>query len=830
MENDDGGMILNFAVSAPQRAAKKGRLNSKAQSFKKLARADAKSRGQKYRPQLLKRQLRDQTTAAKGDAHVSATAAPNSSLKGYSLPVTKSTKDVAANPEKPEASRVKADASLSENRGSEKAGTSRRLAGKAVLSDLGRPFERHNKAKNKGDTQANSGIKHGSHQARQTAAKEARLVSDIVEPRDTGGATEHAGDNTEEANDIREAMDLLMRRDASAQEGLPDHEESASSKEPGVVVFSTDTRPTKRRKVPTAGPTHVAVGPAGRTQDPVQDLPQVKRNKSINPARRLGETARPSVSMPASTRGDLFGAVDSSTFKGLGLAPSLADHLEAINFAVPTRIQQAVLPAMLARRDILASAPTGSGKTLAYVAPIVDYIQGKEPRVSRESGTHAIVVAPTRELCLQILDVLSLVLRRYHWLVPGAVYGGESRQSEKARLRKGITVLVATPGRLLDHLQNTEAFDARRLRFLVLDEADRLLDQGFEQKIADILQILDERSTDERQTALFSATLHDKLGALATLSLLNPVSLGFSVKSQGSELVIAEESEKKVGGVLQYELPKQLKQHFLEVPCKLRLVALIALLRAKVAPSKRQGPGSSGKVVVFLSTCSGVDFHHTLLTKHLTQELGGPISSRLFKLHGQLDQAERTATFLDFTKGAEGILVCTDVAARGLDFSAVSTIVQYDPPGEPSEYVHRAGRSARMGQAGEALLFLLPTEVDYLPLLARHGVKLNSLPLDPVLATLPNFATATDTLMNIISHDEELMAMAASAYRSYVRAYTAHPTLVKEIFHIKKLHLGHVADSFGLRDPPSAFSKGKKQQPSRRKFASKNNMARRGKS
>lgn len=606
-----------------------------------------------------------------------------------------------------------------------------------------------------------------------------------------------------------------------------------------MVVFSTDSRPAKRRKPQADRPPRAPLGPATK-----REVPEVIREKAVVAARRLGETARPSVSMPASTRGDLFGAVDGSSFEGLGLAASLASHLEAINFTAPTRIQQAVLPAMLARRDVLASAPTGSGKTLAYIAPIVDYIQGKEPRVGRESGTHAIVVAPTRELCLQILDVLSLVLRRYHWLVPGAVYGGESRQKEKARLRKGVTVLVATPGRLLDHLQNTESFDARRLRFLILDEADRLLDQGFEQKIADILHLLDARSMDERQTALFSATLHSKLGSLATLSLQNPVSLGFSVKSLGSELVVEEASDTKTdgnagggsSGPRQYELPKQLKQHFLEVPGKLRLVTLVALLRAKIAPPKRRGGSGSegsGKLVVFLSTCSGVDFHHKLLAGALTSEVGGPLPSRLFKLHGQLPQSERTATFLEFTKGAEGVLICTDVAARGLDFSAVSTIVQYDPPGEPSEYVHRAGRSARMGQAGEALLFLLPTELEYLPLLATHGVKVARLLLDPVLASLPDYVVAMDSLMAVVSKDEELMTMAASAYRSYVRAYAAHPACVKNIFHIKKLHLGHVADSFGLRDPPSAFSKGgkngskgdKNKRPDKRKFGSRNDAA-----
>lgn len=852
MAAEDGdGLLLNFAVAdtaSTGKAAKK-RENWRAKSFKKHARADSKSTGTAYKPGRPRQDRRPRAPTQ--------VAAQNSSLKGYSLGTEAPPRVSNAAAATPSASKAAAPAKLlpltAAAHSSPPTAAADTSAGAAAVpaSKPGRPEQRPRQ------TRHESGLRHrpapDSNSARiadriaanadagardLANAAEPAVVRPRREPDATAGAGPAAAD-ADEAADIMAAVQLLQRRDAAVQEALPNgHPDEVEEKQKGIVVFSTDSRPMKRRK------TNV-----DRQFERMSAKQMAEAASSAKPpprakvARRAGETAAADVATPAAQRAQLFGATDASSFEGLGLASSLADHLEAINFSKPTRIQQSVIPVMLAGRDVLASAPTGSGKTLSYIAPVVHQIQDLLPRVTRQSGTFAVVMAPTRELCIQIYDVLALILRRYHWVVAGTIYGGENRDKEKARLRKGVNIVVATPGRLLDHLQNTKSFNVAPLRWLVLDEADRLLDLGFEQKIADIVHLLDEKATFTRQTALFSATLHSKLGSLATLSLHDPVAVGFSYTKEGRQLVVmgeASEADDSEEGERQFELPKQLKQHFLEVHPKQRLVALVALLHQRASPAGHgcgrvaggtgggpdngdggghsDGGGGGGKVVVFLSTCAGVEFHHALLLLPAVRELGICLPGKLFKLHGNLSQAERTTTFLEFSKSGGGVLLCTDVAARGLDFSGVSSIVQYDPPGEASEYVHRVGRTARMGHAGEAVLFLLPSEAGYLQLLGRHAVRLQPLGLDPVLRELQDPDAAMVALMDAVDGDADLRQMASAAFRAFVRAYAAHPASVKDIFHIKKLHLGHVADSFALRDSPAVFGQDTRRPAEKRKF------------
>jgi len=735
-----------------------------------------------------------------------------------------------------------------------------------------------------------------------------------------------------------------------------------------------------------------------------------------------------------------------ATWPDLGLCPSLADHLEALNFAAPTRVQRLAVPALLARRDALVRAATGSGKTLAYLAPIVhDLVAegsflggggggigggsgggnggGAGPamtpahprRLTRAEGTYAIVLAPTRELAVQISDVLAAVLRRYPWVVSGLLVGGENRAHEKARLRRGVTALVATPGRLLDHLQNTAAFGVAPLRWLVLDEADRLLDMGFEGKVREILELTARRQREQRPlllssaagaraagamprrtTTLLSATLHARLRALAELSLQSPVAVGFDPSElikrlengQGGEGEAAAAAGTAGGGAAggddgedgggggaatpkpqegagEWEMPETLRQAVVEVPARDRLPALIGALRTRLEAGAAGAAGHNNKkqraadgtaaaaaappaapraakIVVFLSTCDGVEYHHALFTSpHVARSVatgegadapagrdasaadggygralgkkrakgkkgtggggggggggsdddeddgdGGHADGQyrhglfgkgvaVLRLHGDMPQAERTSAFLRFAAAGGGggaprggggappsaaaaaaaascdrgaVLLCTDVAARGLDFPAVTAIVQYDPPGDPADYVHRVGRTARMGQRGEALLFSLPSERAYGDLLrARSGgrLALAEAPLEPLLRRcLPaeaaralsggrgvvggvggargggagfawsagappslGGAAAAGTLCRrataAVAADPGLKTLASDAFRSFVRAYTTHPSALKPIFHVRSLHLGHVAGAFALHEPPA---------------------------
>ncbi|GJP34665.1 hypothetical protein CLOM_g19079 [Closterium sp. NIES-68] len=783
----------------------------------------------------------------------------------------------------------------------------------------------------------------------------------------------------------------------------------------------------------------------------------------------------------------------SGKFADLGLCETLASHIEEkLGFAAPTHVQQAAIPLVLAGRDLLIRADTGSGKTLLYLAPILHALQGRRQRVDRKHGTYAVVLAPTRELCVQIEEVAQQLCRRFVWIVPGRCIGGESRGKEKARLRKGLAIVIATPGRLLDHLRNTCSFGLAHLQWLVLDEADRLLDLGFERDIKEILSLLRDRPSQDSliqgggiqgasrklQTLLLSATLGPRVEQLADVSLVSPVAVsvtGGSVrveervsgrqvgkggrgevereemrggvgerevermggiereeedeeeeevedaerfggegeeeeeeeeveeeeeeeeqeveegeegeeeddkeegeeeeeleegeevgddnegdddddlplfmqalravnkagrqerkerretreqkekeregetavlengskagsrkagesKAEGSEDKVNEEvaagkkqasgskgpadavgrgssqqsagegveegrrgeeergrcqtrveeqggREARQGGLQEgpsgggaFVFPEQLRQYVLTVPCRCRLITLIALLRSKLATS------ASSKVVVFLSTCDSVEFHATLLSSPSSispssddtaqQQLQqGLLPAPVFKLHGNMEQKDRSKAFLAYRSAPRGVLLCTDVAARGLDFPAVETIVQFDSPGDAADYVHRVGRTARIGRRGEAVLFLLPNETEYLDELRSCHVDLLPMPLLPLLDSLVPGGSAEPARTNrrrahwkelspeeaLANHSavetwqEELEAtvanrpalreLATGAFRSFVRAYGAHKGSLKRIFHPKRLHLGHVARSFGLSETPSVIGK-----------------------
>ncbi|CAL5219539.1 g1390 [Coccomyxa viridis] len=616
-------------------------------------------------------------------------------------------------------------------------------------------------------------------------------------------------------------LEALLQRRQSNHEAGPSNSDAEEEEERKVVTF-IDER--KKMRIPQRAKPR-------QTEEPKQKKATFKGTANDMKTGELTHRGQ------AAVDNENFEPVKADTFEGLGLPKSLADHLEELNFMSPTRIQQQAIPRLLRRRDALVNAPTGSGKTLAYLAPIMADLQAQTPHVSRAEGTYALILVPTRELCLQVSDILTLLVRRYIWLVGGSIHGGENRAKEKARLRKGVTVLVATPGRLLDHLQNTQAFRTEELRWLVLDEADRLLDLGFEQKIGEIISMLDKRVAEagnrKRQTVLLSATLHSRLSTLASLSLKEFDPIGFRVQGSGAALTIENQREQADGSEddeddaptleasdrEQFSIPKLLKQHIVEVPCKQRLVVLAALLR------KSCQPGRPAKLVVFFSCCDAVEYLHRLFDD-IFESIEGErlVSCPLYKLHGNLPQGVRTNTFLEFSRCKRGVLMCTDVAARGLDFPEVTTIIQYDAPGEAAEYVHRVGRTARMGKVGEAMLFLMPSERAYLGNLEARGVQLRPLNVLPALDVLPPDTTqqgwngrSLEThggahalqghFMEAVARDRSLQSLATDAFRSSVRAYAAYPVAVKNIFHVKKLHIGHVAHSFALREAPSTFGR-----------------------
>ncbi|CAN6451390.1 unnamed protein product [Victoria cruziana] len=477
----------------------------------------------------------------------------------------------------------------------------------------------------------------------------------------------------------------------------------------------------------------------------------------------------------------------------------------------------------------------------------------------------ALVLVPTRELCMQVYEILQSLLHRFHWIVPGYVMGGENRSKEKARLRKGISILIATPGRLLDHLKHTSSFLYKNLRWLIFDEADRILELGFGKDIEEILNILGTRELGvvnednvvkvlhpagfSRQNLLLSATLNEKVNNLAKISLENPAMIGLEGSTSDRPKKISAKNSATFADSIQitnlakqpdssagdYKLPVQLVQRYVKVTCGSRLVALLSTLRFLYEKEASQ------KVVVFFSTCDGVDFHFSLLREFRwsfrsqeNEQMPAFITCKVLKLHGNMEQEARRTSFQGFNSEKTAILLCTDIAARGLDFPKVRYIIQYDSPGDAIEYVHRVGRTARLGRKGDALLFLLAVELDYLQELQKHGVSLEEFPLQKMLDSFhlpgawsrkkvisldlhPWVTNLQKAIESFISIEPQMKQLAKDAFCSWVRAYTAHRGELKRIFMVKKLHLGHVARSFGLREQPSLVGRSFQMQLKKRK-------------
>ncbi|KAL3642881.1 DEAD-box ATP-dependent RNA helicase 17 [Castilleja foliolosa] len=543
----------------------------------------------------------------------------------------------------------------------------------------------------------------------------------------------------------------------------------------------------------------------------------------------------------------------SCSFSSLGLHETLCEQLkERLGFEVPTQVQAQAIPVVLSGRHVLVNAATGTGKTVAYLAPIIHLLQEYDQRVQRQDGT------------FDVYEILQKLLHRFHWIVPGYIMGGENRSKEKARLRKGVSILIATPGRLLDHLKNTSSFIHTNLRWIIFDEADRILELGFGKDIEEILSCLGTRKYNsdsksaaavnpgvQRQNLLLSATLNEKVNQLAKISLENPVLIGLddkkNVKHKHFKLEpdgLNVEAGKMMPSNDEYNLPSQLVQKYIKVPCGSRLVVLLSILKNLFEKDPSQ------KVVVFFSTCDAVDFHYSLLSEFQwsstpqseTEARQLFLGCKIMRLHGSMNHDDRKTTFQTFKTEKSALLLSTDVSARGLDIPKVRCIIQYDSPGEATEYVHRVGRTARLGEKGDSILFLQPVEIDYLKDLEKHGVVVSEYPLQKLVSSFPLYGSKHHAkkfvsielhpwlvalqraLESLVSTEAEIKKLANDAFSSWVRAYTAHRGDLKQIFMVKKLHLGHVAKSFALKDQPSLVNKSIQRQIKKRKRNDKQNV------
>lgn len=477
------------------------------------------------------------------------------------------------------------------------------------------------------------------------------------------------------------------------------------------------------------------------------------REESEDQLQDVSETSPPSTTRPVKEKSEALTVTD---YKQLSLNPLIVQSLESeFKFQTLTGIQSRAIPAALSGRDLLAEAKTGSGKTLAFLIPIVENISrsGFKPK----NGTAAICIGPTRELCQQIEGVLLKLLKYFNGSITFlCCIGGQSRGQEGFKLASGQMIVIASPGRLLDHLKLTEGWETKNLLMLAVDEADRVLDNGFEEDLREIVSLLPKK----RQTFLFSATQTTRVEQLARISFYKPP-VFISLKSKEDKATV-----------------DTLEQGYVVCPSEQRLMLLYHFTKKNLKK----------KVIVFFSSRNSVSFHC---------ELFNYIDVPCVAFHGKQKQHQRSSTYMQFCNSPSGVLLTTDVAARGLDIPRVDWIVQYDPSDDPVKYIHRVGRTARAGRCGNALMFLLPQEQLFLKYLYQDAhVSVNEYAFD--LSKLDD--SVHTQLEKIVMANYYLRTSARQAYEGYLLSYSS--CQLKNVFNVQQLDLARVAKGFALSEPP----------------------------
>ncbi|KAF7684147.1 putative ATP-dependent RNA helicase ddx18 [Astathelohania contejeani] len=421
-------------------------------------------------------------------------------------------------------------------------------------------------------------------------------------------------------------------------------------------------------------------------------------------------------------------------FTDLKLTPELQKVLKSNNFEVLTPIQASTITPIMEGRNIIARAQTGSGKTLAFAVPTIEIIS----KIDEKTGIMALIIAPTRELAMQTYDLIQKLVKSVN-LTVGLCIGGVSRRKEEKMFQNDPSIIVSTPGRLLDHIKST-GIRLSNVKILIIDEFDKMLEIGFEETIIKILK----RLPSKRQNLLFSATMDDKMKYMVTME---------------DPLFINIENNENI--------KNNLKEYFIKCTESERISILNSLLKKNI------------KTIVFFNSCNSVIFHYNLFQYWRFKCWG---------LHGNMKQNKRNQAFKEFGKADDGILFCTDVCARGIDFSDIERIVQYDPPLSEREYVHRIGRTARAGKKGIAILFLHSFEISFID-------KLNEIKEKKFESK-----DITKKLFKLIEQNYYLRGLAINALKSYIHAYKGHP--LKENFDISNLNIENVAKSFGFQRLP----------------------------
>mmetsp|Transcript_4756 Transcript_4756/g.12213 ORF Transcript_4756/g.12213 Transcript_4756/m.12213 type:complete len:781 (+) Transcript_4756:97-2439(+) len=514
-------------------------------------------------------------------------------------------------------------------------------------------------------------------------------------------------------------------------------------------------------------------------QDRQQPRKRKKNFKSVSPAEEVA-ALDDRIRNETPPRGSHAHAANSViSFVSQPLSQATLQGLEKNGYTTMTAIQAGSVPHALAGRDILGAAKTGSGKTLAFLIPLLELLYRQ--RWTPHDGVGAIVLSPTRELAGQIFAVLRKI-GQHHTFSLGLLMGGKHKNKKNIdtndfiREQRSIpttNILICTPGRLLQHLEQTPYFNVDSLQMLVLDEADRVLDMGFRDQLIRILDYLP--NGEARQTLLFSATQTKDVKHLATLS----------INRKTVEYVGVHDDDAAT-------TPDRLKQAYVLVPAEHKLNCLFSFIKTHL----------KCKTIVFFATCSQVRHAWDLFCR-----LRPGLS--VLAIHGKLSQSKRLQVYDKFTTTPHSVMFATDVASRGLDFPSVDWVVQADAPEDYDMYVHRVGRTARFQQDGSALLLLDPAEEESFIRTNKNEkeqrlkANLQKKSINPTKTML-----ATQRAASLVAEHVTLYALAKKAFWSYVRSMALLPKGgIWSGLDIRSLHLEDYARSLGLPNIPGDLDK-----------------------
>ncbi|XP_049849945.1 probable ATP-dependent RNA helicase ddx10 [Schistocerca gregaria] len=441
----------------------------------------------------------------------------------------------------------------------------------------------------------------------------------------------------------------------------------------------------------------------------------------------------------------------ATTFDQLPLSSRTKRALKDNKYETLTDIQRSALPHALVGRDILGTAKTGTGKTLCFLIPVIELLY--RLKWSIEDGLGALILSPTRELAMQTFNVLRTIGAR-HLLSAGLLIGGKSFEEEQACLGN-MNILVSTPGRLLQHSDESPTFTADNLKILVLDEVDQILDLGFEKELNAIIRNLPSK----RQTLLFSATQTASIRTLSRLSLSDP------------EFITVYPKQDAI-------TPQLLLQNYIVCDVDKKLDLLWSFIKAHL----RQ------KILVFFSSQRQVRFVFEVFRR---MRPGLPV----LHIHGKMKQNTRIKYYYQFAKSDFAVLLATDLAARGLDFKGIHWVIQMDCPESVELYVHRVGRTARYKSGGKASLVLLPSELKF-----KDKLLENKIPISKTTLNADRILSIEAAIQALLIQFPELKFAAQKAVKSYIRSIHLMPD--KEVFDVQKICVESLCKSIGLLQVP----------------------------